>query len=103
VAQHSGGSVDFVRLADARRHASAIVLVWMAFRGQLQASSTGSLLPGVDTLAGFVALMLASVFFLGGIYLAMRFIHRRPLLTLITPARSLAWGDCSRGLESGLD
>jgi uncharacterized protein len=70
---------------------SAILLVWMAFHGQLKAGFTGGILPGMDPLVGFVALMLASVFFMGGIYLAIRFIHRRPLLTLVTPARSLAW------------
>ena len=74
-----------------------VLLVWLAFRGKLQAGSAGSILPGMDTLAGFVALMLASVFFLGGIYLAMRFIHRRPLRTLVTPARSLAWGRLFQG------
>ncbi len=76
---------------------SAILLVWMALRGQLRPGSTGGGLPGMDTLAGFVALMLASVFFLGGIYLAMRFIHRRPLRTLVTPARSVAWGRLFQG------
>jgi hypothetical protein len=70
---------------------TAILLVWMAFHGQLPAGSTGGVLSGMATLVGFFALMLASVFFMGGIYLAMRFIHRRPLLTLVTPARSLAW------------
>ena len=76
---------------------SAILLVWMALRGQLQVASAGGILPGMDTLAGFVALMLASVFFLGGIFLAVRFIHRRPLRTLVTPARSLAWGRMFQG------
>jgi membrane protease YdiL (CAAX protease family) len=70
---------------------SAILLVWMALRGKLHVSGIGSTLPGMDTLAGFVALMLASVFFLGGITLSMRLIHRRPLRTLVTPARSIAW------------
>jgi membrane protease YdiL (CAAX protease family) len=70
---------------------SAVLLVWMAFNGQLQIAGTLGILPGMDTLAGFIALMLASVFFLGGIFLAMRFIHRRPLRTLVTPARSLDW------------
>jgi membrane protease YdiL (CAAX protease family) len=41
--------------------------------------------------------MLASVFFVFGIYLAMRFIHRRPFRTLITPARSIAWGRLFQG------
>ncbi len=76
---------------------SAILLVWMAFHGQLQVGNPGANLPGMDTLAGFVALMLASVFFLGGITLSIRFIHRRPLRTLVTPARSLAWGRLFQG------
>ena len=76
---------------------SAMLLVWMAFHGQLSAGNLGANLPGTDTLAGFVALMLASVFFLGGITLSIRFIHRRPLRTLITPARSLAWGRLFQG------
>ena len=70
---------------------SAILMVWIAFRDRLQVGSVGGILPGIDTLAGFITLMLASVFFFGGIYIAMRFIHRRPLQTLVTPARSLAW------------
>ncbi len=76
---------------------SAIVLVWSALRGQFRAGSTGVGLPGVDTLASFVALMLASVFFFAGILLAMRFIHQRPLLTLVTPAQSVAWGRLIQG------
>jgi hypothetical protein len=69
----------------------AILLIWAAVHGQLRPGNAGGGLPGVDTLASFVALMLASVFFMAGIYLAMRFIHRRPLRTLVTPARSVAW------------
>jgi len=76
---------------------SAILLFWMAFHGQLHADSTGDVLHGMDTLVGFIALMLASVFFLGGIYLSMRFIHRRPMRTLVSPARSLAWGRLFQG------
>jgi len=70
---------------------SAILLVWMTFRGRLQVVNAGSILSGTNTLAGFISLMLASVFFLGGIYLSLRFIHLRPLRTLVTPAPSLAW------------
>ena len=43
------------------------------------------------TAAGFVAIMLASVFFMGGIYLALRFIHRRPFRTLVTVSPRLDW------------
>jgi membrane protease YdiL (CAAX protease family) len=76
---------------------SALLLVWMAFHGQLQAGSMSAVLQGMNTLAGFIALMLASVFFLAGIYLSMQFIHRRPLRTLVTPDRSLDWGRLFQG------
>jgi uncharacterized protein len=51
---------------------------------------TGSL-PEIDPLLSFTAFMLASVFFLLGIFLAVRFIHKRRFLSLITPARAIAW------------
>lgn len=57
---------------------------------------TGSL-PGVDPAVSFVVLMLASVFFVLGVYLAVRLIHRRPFRTIITPARSIAWGRLFQG------
>ena len=75
----------------------ALLVVWMAFHGQLHLGNAGSILPGMNTLTGFVALMLASVFFLGGITLSMRFIHQRLMRTLVTPARSLAWGRLFQG------
>ncbi len=51
---------------------------------------TGAL-PVIDPLLSFIAFMLASVFFLLGIFLAIRFIHKRRFLSLITPARSIVW------------
>ena len=45
--------------------------------------------PGAETLAGFLAIMLASVFFAAGIYLSMRFIHQRSWRTLVTPEKSI--------------
>jgi membrane protease YdiL (CAAX protease family) len=68
----------------------------MASGHPLTGVSTGSL-PGVDPVVSFVALMLASVFFVLGITLAVRFIHNRPFRTLITPARSIAWGRLFQG------
>jgi membrane protease YdiL (CAAX protease family) len=41
--------------------------------------------------AGFVALMLPSVFFMAGIYLAVRIIHQRPFRTLLTPVHGIDW------------
>jgi uncharacterized protein len=76
---------------------SAILVIWLALNGQLQAGSSGATLLGMDSLASFVAIMLASVLFLVGIFLAVRFIHRRPMRTLVTPDRSFAWGRLLQG------
>lgn len=46
---------------------------------------------GVPLSVSFVAIMLASWAFMAGIFLAVRFIHRRRFRTLITPARTLDW------------
>lgn len=67
----------------------AALLIWSALRDGIPLGSDFGSLPGSTT--SFVVLMLASVFFICSIYLAMRFIHRRPVLTLITPARSIDW------------
>jgi membrane protease YdiL (CAAX protease family) len=73
----------------------AALLVWAMVRDGLQAGNGSGASPGA--LISFVAFMLASVFFICGIYLAMRFIHRRPVRTLLTPARSIAWGRLLQG------
>jgi uncharacterized protein len=72
---------------------SVLLVIWVLADGspQTDVTSSGQFI-GVDKNLSFVALMLASVLFMTGLYLAMRFIHRRPLQTLITPARSIAWG-----------
>jgi uncharacterized protein len=43
------------------------------------------------TAAGFVALMLPSLFLISAIYLTVKFIHQRPFQTLITSGQSIAW------------
>lgn len=53
-------------------------------------SDTGQF-AGVDPLLPFIAIMASFALFLAGIYLAMRYVHQRPLSTLITPA-SIRWG-----------
>ena len=55
-----------------------------------QVTSDGKFL-GVDINLSFTVLMLASIAFLVGIFLAIRFIHQRKLLTLITPNTKLNW------------
>jgi membrane protease YdiL (CAAX protease family) len=54
---------------------------------------------GLDPLLSFTALMLASVCFMVGIYLAIRFIHKRSLLTLVTPAPSFDWLRFAQGFS----
>jgi uncharacterized protein len=73
----------------------AALLIWAMVRDGLQTGSGSGASPGA--LISFVAFMLASVFFICGIYLAMQFIHRRPVRTLLTPARSIAWGRLLQG------
>jgi len=46
---------------------------------------------GVDINLSFTVMMLASVAFVGGIFLAIRVLHQRRFLTLVTPRRSLDW------------
>ncbi len=63
-----------------------------------QNGSPGSFtLPSVDSIEGFIAIMLGSVFFLIGIILAMRGIHRRPVRTLVTPERKVSLGRFLQG------
>jgi membrane protease YdiL (CAAX protease family) len=73
------------------------LLVWVMASGGFRGSLDPSNLPGVDPTINFVVLMLASVFFILGIYLAVRFVHRRPFLSLVTPARTIAWGRLFQG------
>lgn len=46
---------------------------------------------GVHPLWPYVAINLIFVFLLLGLWIAMRFIHRRPLKTLITPDQTIRW------------
>ncbi len=59
-------------------------------------TSTGQFF-GVGPLLGFIVIMLASILFVVGIFLAMRFIHHRPLRTLVTPAPTFAVGRFFQG------
>jgi membrane protease YdiL (CAAX protease family) len=70
---------------------SLALIIWAMLAGHLQSGVGMDSLPGMDTPVGFISLMLASVFFIGGIYLALRFIHRRRFQTLITPAGLIDW------------
>jgi len=77
---------------------SVLMVIWVLADGNPQTSvSPNGQFVGVDPNLNFVLLMLASLFFMVGIFLAVRFIHRRPFRTLITPARSIAWGRFFQG------
>lgn len=52
---------------------------------------------GVDPLLNFILLMFSFVAFLLGILLAVRFIHRRPLRSLVTAAPQIDWRRLGQG------
>jgi membrane protease YdiL (CAAX protease family) len=76
---------------------SVFLLVWTMINYNFPANVGVGDLPGTDPVVSFAVLMLASVFFVLGVYLAVRFIHRRPFRTLVTPAKSIAWGRLFQG------
>ena len=74
------------------------LLVWVLADGNPQTgiSPAGQFL-GVDPNLAFVAPLLASWFFLLGIFLAIRFIHQRSFLSLVTTAQHFSWGRFFQG------
>jgi membrane protease YdiL (CAAX protease family) len=68
------------------------LIFWALMDGNPATYVTATGLEGIDVTVYFVAFMLASWAFVAGIFLAVRFIHQRPLRTLVTPARSINWG-----------
>lgn len=75
----------------------ALLLGWYLLDGD-PSTDLGAYGPvGGDETAVFVVSMLASVFFLVGIFLAVRYIHGRPLRTLVTPAASIDWRRAGQG------
>jgi len=77
---------------------SVFLVIWVLADGNPQTglSSSGQFV-GLEPVISFAVPMLGSVFFLLGLYLAIRFIHQRPFRTLITPARRIAWGRFFQG------
>jgi len=77
---------------------SVVLLLWVLVDGNPHTGITpAGQFVGVEPIFSFTVTMLASVFFLVGIFLAIRFVHQRPFRTLITPARSFAWGRFFQG------
>jgi membrane protease YdiL (CAAX protease family) len=80
---------------------SVFLLIWVLADGNPQtAISPAGQFVGVEPIFSFTVTMLASVLFLIGIFLAIRFIHQRPFRTLITPARFIAWGRFFQGFAA---
>jgi membrane protease YdiL (CAAX protease family) len=68
------------------------LLVWVMLDGNpATVVNPDATFGGVSVNISFVAFMLASWAFVAGIFLAVRFIHGRRFLTLVTPARKLDW------------
>jgi membrane protease YdiL (CAAX protease family) len=76
---------------------SLALIIWTMLGGHPQTKIGSGSLPVLDTTVGFITLMLGSAFFMGGIYIAIRFIHRRSFQTLVTPAKSIDWGRLFQG------
>jgi membrane protease YdiL (CAAX protease family) len=78
-----------------------LLILWVMLDGNPATSMTSEgAFPGVNVNISFTAMMLASWAFLAGIFLAVRFIHQRRLLTLVTPARSLDWKRLLQGFTA---
>jgi membrane protease YdiL (CAAX protease family) len=71
----------------------AVLLVfWVSLDGNPATAVTpDAAFDGVPLSISFVAFMLASWAFLAGIFIAVRFIHGRRFLTLVTPASAPDW------------
>lgn len=69
---------------------SIFLILWIFVDGDplTQVTSDGQFL-GIDINVSFTAMLLASVAFLGGLFLAMRYVHQRGLLSLVTPAKNI--------------
>lgn len=71
---------------------TVLLVFWVSLDGNPATTvNPDATFDGVPLTVSFVAFMLASWAFLAGIFVAVRFIHRRRFLTLVTPSRSLDW------------
>ena len=53
---------------------------------------------GVEPIFSYIALNLAFVCFLIGLYIAVRFIHQRRFITLVTPGNKINWSRILQGI-----
>ncbi len=80
---------------------TVLLILWVMLDGDPTTSvtATGSF-PGVDTNLSFTVMMLASWAFMGGIVLAMRVIHQRKTLTLVTSENAVNWRRLFQGFAA---
>jgi hypothetical protein len=77
---------------------SVFLIIWVLADGNPQTGiSPAAQFVGLEPALSFAVPMLASVFFLIALFLAIRLIHQRPFRTLITPAHTIAWGRFFQG------
>lgn len=71
---------------------SFLLILWTMLDGNPATNVTQeATFKGIPVTVSFVAFMLASWAFLAGIFLAIRLIHRRKFLSLVTPLPRLDW------------
>lgn len=69
-----------------------LLILWVMMDGDPSTSvALDGTFPGVNVNISFLVMMLASWAFVVGIFIAVRFIHQRKFITLVTPARSIDW------------
>jgi uncharacterized protein len=80
---------------------SFVLILWTIVDGDPNTAVTADgVFIGIDINISFTIMMLASITFLAGIILAIRFIHHRKLITLITPLSHLNWKRLMQGFIS---
>jgi membrane protease YdiL (CAAX protease family) len=68
-----------------------LLFLWTMVDNNPSTDITNAGFNGMDIRVYFIAFMLSSWAFMAGLFLVMRFIHHRSLLTLITPAKTINW------------
>ena len=76
-----------------------VPIVWVMIDGNPETAvniETG-LVTGVDALVNYIALNLSFGTLILGLFVTVRFVHGRPFLSLITPAKRLNWKRLGQG------
>ena len=75
------------------------LLIWVSIDGNPETAvdmQTGFMI-GVHPILNFIAANLSFVMLIVGVFLAVRFVHERPFLSLITPLKKLNWWRIGQG------